>query len=166
MYKHCNLAVAALLVVMILSGCASSPSEPFSPEPTADPNNARVYVYWPGQSWREKAGSALELQVDGAPLGLLRYKTYIPLELPPGNHEFRLTGEHQSPDWEADWDGDDRYFETRLRPGDVKFVRLLIKYDQSSNKWTNPGMNYVVQFLPRAANAAMLEMADLKISRN
>lgn len=166
MYMLCKRTLLTTTMMLLLSACAGAPSEPFSPEPTSNPNNARVYVYWPGQSWREKAGSALELQVDGAPLGLLRYKTYIPLELPPGSHEFRLTGEHQSPDWEADWDGDDRHFETRLRPGDVKFVRLLIKYDQKSNKWTNAGMDYVVQFLPRAEKAAMMEMADLKISPN
>ena len=155
-----------LLAVLLLAGCSSTGSQPFIPEPAENSDNARVYVYWPGQSWREKAGSSLELQVDGAPLGLLRYKTYIPLEVPAGTHEFRLTGDHQSPDWEADWDGDDRSFKLRLQPGEIKYVRLLIKYDQSTNKWTNPGMGYVVQFLPRAERSAVIEMADLKASRN
>jgi hypothetical protein len=160
------MPILSTLLLVLMVGCSSKPTLPFAPEPATNPNNAKVYFYWPGQSWREKAGSSLELQVDGAPVGLLRYKTYVPLEIGPGFHEFRITGDHQSADWEAEWDGDDKFFETRLRPGDVKFVRLLIKYDQTSNTLTSPGMDFVVQFLPRSARAAVVEMAEMKLSPN
>jgi hypothetical protein len=166
MRQRLKLLPIVSVLLILLGGCSSKPILPFEPEPAANPDNARVYVYWPGQSWREKAGSSLELQVDGAPVGLLRYKTYIPLEVSAGFHEFRITGDHQSADWVAEWDGDDKFFETRLRPGDVKFVRLLIKFDQASNKWTSPGMQFVVQFLPRSAKSAVIEMAELEVSPN
>jgi hypothetical protein len=157
--------VALSLFVGFMNGCSAKPDEPFLPEPVSEAGNARVYVYWPPQGWREKAGSSLEVQVDGVPVGLLEYKTYIPLEVRAGVHEFRVTGEAQSADWEAEWEGEDKFFETRLKPGEIKFVRLLIKYDQQKNTWTNPGMEYVVQFLPRSAATARMELAELKATR-
>jgi hypothetical protein len=126
--------VALSLFVGFMNGCSAKPDEPFLPEPVSEAGNARVYVYWPPQGWREKAGSSLEVQVDGVPVGLLEYKTYIPLEVRAGVHEFRVTGEAQSADWEAEWEGEDKFFETRLKPGEIKFVRLLIKYDQQKNR--------------------------------
>jgi len=152
-----------LLTLLLLAGCAGQ-STPFVAQPVKNPDNARVYVYWPAQGWREKADEEAEIQVDGVPVGLLRYKTYLSLEVPAGNHEFRLTGEADSAAWKADWDGADQTFEYRLKPGGILFVRLLAKFDQSKNTLTNPGMSYVVQFLPRSANVARMEMASLKPS--
>jgi len=156
--------LVVLTAVTALAGCRSAP--PFTPPKPDRPEYARVYVYWPGQTWRERSGSALELQVDGVPIGLLRYKHYIPVEIPPGHHEFRLTGDGAGEDWRADWKWPDQVFAKPLKPGEILYARLLIKYDQQKNTWTNPGMSYVVQFLPRAPGEARLEMADLKPSRN
>lgn len=153
-----------LLMLTALAGCSSAP--PFSPPAPARTDSARVYVYWPGQAWRERSGSALELQVDGVPVGLLRYKRYIPLEIPPGRHEFRLTGNGSSEAWKTDWKWPDQVFAKPLKRGEILYARLLIKYDQQKNTWRNPGMSYVVQFLPRTPDQARLEMADLKPSRN
>jgi hypothetical protein len=33
---------------LVMAGYASKPSAPFAQDPAADPNNARIYVYWPG----------------------------------------------------------------------------------------------------------------------
>jgi hypothetical protein len=155
-----------LLLSFLISGCAGSPDVPFQPEPAASADSGRIYVYWPAQGWREKADEAGEVQLDGVPVGLLRYKTYISLEVPAGVHELRLTGDSQSPDWVADWEGDDRFFETRVKPGDITYVRLLVKFDQTKNTLTNPGMSYVVQLLPRSASSARAEMSRLKPSSN
>ena len=155
-----------LLMLLVVSGVGCSSTQPFSPGPAAEPDNARVYVYWPGQRWREKAGSSFELQVNGVPVGLLRYKRYLEVELPPGNHEFRLTGNAQSADWQADWDGHDQVFVKPVESGEVLYARLLIKYDQQNMNWKGLGMDHVVQFLPRSAGSARMEMAALQPSRH
>jgi len=160
--SHMARVLISLLLLVALAACAGDPVVPFTPAAPAHADAAQVYVYWPGQTWRERGQSSLELRVDGAPMGILRYKRYIPLEIPPGNHEFRLTGESA----EANWKGRDQAFELKLKPGEVLYARLLIKYDQQKNTWTNPGMSYVVQFLPRNPREARLEMADLKPSRD
>ena len=129
------------------------------PETLENPANARVYVYWPGQRWREKAGQYPEVQVNGVPVGLLRYKTYLALELPPGRHEFRITGFSEA----ANWDEQDLFFEMPVEPGETRYVSLFVKYDQSKNNLGDGFMQHVVQFLPRGESQARMEMRGLKL---
>ena len=156
------------LKLAVCLGCAglvtacSTTAPVFIPEAPISSQNALVYVYWPSQTWREQSGSRPELQVDGAPLGLLRYKTYIKVELRPGTHEFLITGNGQG----ADWPGEDKSFALKVDAGEVHYVRLLVKYDQSTNSWGNRGMGYVVQFLPRSERDARVEMGELSPARD
>lgn len=152
------LALGVALCGVFAAGCSSAPEGPFVPEPTHTANGVRVYVYWPGQRWREKAGKTVEVELDGVPVGVLSYKSYIPLEVRPGHHHFRVTGDSDA----ANWEGLDKSFEMRFKPGEVRYVRFLVKYNQEKNTWTNPGMSYVVQFLPRSASSAKTEMAGLE----
>lgn len=122
------------------------------------PGNALIYVYWPGQRWAEKSGQSPELRLSGVPVGLLRYKSYIELEVAAGTWELRLTGNSPA----AKWDGPDQAFTTPLRAGEVKYVRLLVKYDQSTNTLGHGALGYVVSFLPRAPEQARAEMRKLK----
>lgn len=154
-------AIGLLVVVVLLSGCQTT-VVPFTPKAAEDAGNALVYVYWPGQRWAEKSGESPEIQLDGVPVGVLRYKTYLQLEVAAGEHELRMTGASD----DADWDGKDQYFNTPLKRGEVKYVRLLIKYDQNSNNLSEGLMSHVVQFLPRSEGQARIEMGDLKEARD
>ena len=149
-----------LSALLALGACQSTP-EPFRPQPLTDSVNALVYVYWPGQRWREKSGQAPEIQLDGVPVGLLKYKTYIPLEITPGNHEFRATGDSEY----SDWKGRDEVVVIPIKADDITYVRLLVKYDQTKNTWQNPGMSHVVQLLPAPEAKALAELAELKEAR-
>jgi len=146
-----------LLFCMGLLGCQSNQT-PFVPQAIKKPGNGKIYVYWAGQRWAEKSGKSAELQIDGVPVGVLRYKKYIEMEMAAGSYELRLTGD--SPD--ADWDAPDQAFTGRLDAGEIKYVRLLIKYDQQTNSLGHGLLDYAVLFLPRAEREARLEMYGLK----
>ena len=145
------------LFLLLLAGCQSSQT-PFTPTAVKKPGNGKVYVYWPGQRWGEKSGQAPGIRVDGVPVGLLSYKRYLELELPGGTHEFSLSGEGPG----ANWDGPEQSFTAKVEPGRNLYIRLLVKYDQTSNRLGQGGMQYVIHFLPRAAPEARREMAGLR----
>ncbi len=149
--------MALVLALVGLLGCQSS-QRPYVPEAVKKPGNGKLFVYWPGQRWGEKSGRSPEIQVDGVPVGTLRYKHYLEIELAAGTYELRMTGESDA----ANWDGPDRSFPARVEAGENLFVRLLVKYDQESNRLLAGRMQYTITFLPRAQREALLEMDGLK----
>jgi len=128
--------------------------------PTAvkQPGNGKLFVYWPGQRWGEKSGRAPEIQLDGIPIGTLRYKHYLEIETAAGTYELKMTGDSE----DSNWNGPERSFPARVEAGENLFVRLLVKYDQESNRLLEGRMQYAVTFLPRAEREALLEMDGLK----
>lgn len=150
-------AVLILMFGVFLASCQSNQT-PFVPAAVKQPGNGKLYVYWPAQRYREKSGQAPEIRLNDVPVGILRYKRYIELEMPAGSYELKLTGD--SP--EAKWTGQERAFPARIEPGEVLYVRLMVKYDDSTNTLGLGRMGYVVNFLPRAAQQAQLEIYGLK----
>ena len=148
--------IVMLLWVACLVGCQTN-QKSFVAQAIKQPGNGKIFVYWPGQRWGEKSGKSPEVQLNGVPVGVLRYKSYIELEITAGNYELRITGESA---W-SDWDGPDRAFTAPLEPGEIKYVRLLVKYDQSTNSLGHGFLSYVVNFLPRAEQEARLELYGL-----
>jgi hypothetical protein len=140
-----------------LMACQSSPT-PYTPTAVKQPGNGKLFVYWPGQRWGEKSGRAPEIQLDGVPMGVLRYKSYIEIERAAGTYELKMTGESG----DSNWNGPERSFPARLEAGENLFVRLLVKYDQESNRLLEGRMQYAVTFLPRAESEALTEMDGLK----
>ena len=146
-----------LAMVVALAGCQANQT-PFVPQAIKQPGNGKIFVYWPAQTWREKSGSSPEVRLNGIPVGVLRYKSYIELETTAGTYELRMTGDSAA----ADWEGADQAFTAPLEAGEIKYVRLLVKYDQETNRLGQGFMDHVVQFLPRAEKEARLEMYGLK----
>jgi hypothetical protein len=151
-----NIAIIFGLGVALVA-CESNPT-PYTPTVISKPGNAKLFVYWPGQRWGEKSGQAPEIQLDGVPVGLLRYKRYIEIETAPGTYELTLTGDSEA----SNWNGPERAFPARLVAGENVFVRLSVKYDQETNRLGQGAMSYSVTFLPRAEADALLEMDGLK----
>jgi hypothetical protein len=154
-----NLKKVLIFVPVLLGfqGCQSRPS-PYVPTAVKQPGNGKLYVYWPGQRWGEKSGQAPEIQLDGVPIGVLRYKHFIEVETSAGTYELKLTGDSD----EARWDGPARSFPAKVEAGENLFVRLMVKYDQETNRLLEGRMKYVVSFLPRAEREARFEMDGLK----
>ena len=151
-----NMVIMAASVLLI-AACESTPSS-YTPTLISKPGNGKLFVYWPGQRWGEKSGRSPEIQLDGVPLGLLSYKRYIEIEIAPGTYELKLTGESE----DSNWNGPERSFPAKVVAGENLFVRLLVKYDQETNRLGQGALGYAVTFLPRAETEALLEMDGLK----
>jgi len=146
-----------LISCLAVAACTSSPT-PYTPTLITKPGNGKLFVYWPGQRWGEKSGSAPEIQLDGVPVGLLKYKRFIEIEMAPGTYELKMTGESEL----SNWNGPERAFPAKVVAGENLYVRLLVKYDQETNRLGQGAMGYAVTFLPRAESEALLEMDGLK----
>jgi hypothetical protein len=142
---------------LTLSACESN-SKAYTPTLITKPGNAKLFVYWPAQRWGEKSGRAPEIQLDGVPMGLLRYRRYIEIETAAGTYELKMTGDSEA----SNWNGPERAFPAKLVAGENLFVRLLVKYDQESNRLGQGAMGYSITFLPRAEADALVEMNGLK----
>lgn len=150
--------IGFILAIGLILGACQSNQTPYAATAVKQPGNGKIYVYWPKQTWREKSGQRPEIRLDDVPVGLLRYRHYIELELGAGTYDLALTGESES----AKWDGPELSFPARVRAGENLFVRLHVKYDQQSNNLLGVRMKYAIHFLPRAPEQALLEMYGLK----
>jgi hypothetical protein len=149
--------IIILISCLAVTACTSSPT-PYTPTLITKPGNGKLFVYWPGQRWGEKSGRAPEIQLDGLPVGLLKYKRFIEIEMAPGTYELKMTGESEL----SNWNGPERAFPAKVVAGENLYVRLLVKYDQETNRLGQGAMGYAVTFLPRAESEALLEMDGLK----
>lgn len=156
-YKYMKNIVFIFAIALTIGACASS-QKAYTPTAVSKPGNGKLFVYWPSQRWGEKAGRAPEIQLDGVPLGLLRYRHYIEIEMAAGTYELKLTGDSDA----SNWNGPERAFPAKVVAGENLFVRLLVKYDQETNRLGQGAMQYAVTFLPRAELEARYEMEGLK----
>ena len=156
-----SLKIIVILSLIGLTSCQTS-ATPYVPTAVKKPGNGKLYVYWPGQRWGEKSGQAPEIQIDGVPIGTLRYKHYLEIETAAGTYELKMTGESEH----SNWNGPERSFPAKVEAGGNLFVRLLVKYDQESNRMLEGRMQHAVTFLPRAEKEALLEMDGLKPIRD
>ncbi|MCZ6856048.1 MAG: DUF2846 domain-containing protein [Gammaproteobacteria bacterium] len=146
----------ALALCVFIGGCQSE-GVLFEPYIRSDTENALVYVYWPPQSWREKADEYPELRLNGVSVGVLKYRTYLVLEVPPGRHNFLLTGDSEY----ADWEDEDISLTLPLKPGETEYLRFLVKFNQTENRLGQGKMKYVIQFLPISTERALVDLAEL-----
>ncbi len=151
-----TVCLMALALCVFVGGCQSKGAL-FEPYVRSDADNALVYVYWPPQGWREKSDEYPELRLNEVPVGVLKYRTYLVMEVPPGTHDFFLTGDSQY----ADWEGEDKSLTLPLKRGETKYLRFLVKFDQTENRLGGGKMKYVVQFLPISAEQALVDLAEL-----
>ncbi len=158
MRRNSLIKITFVLVALAVSAGGLGRDKTFTPIAISEPGNGKLYVYWPGQRWGEKSRKSPEIQLDGKSLGLLKYKSYIELELPAGTYELKLTGESDA----SRWDGPERAFPAKIEPGENYYVRLQVKYDQASNRMLEGRMKYAVTFLPRDEQNAKAEMGGLK----
>lgn len=158
MHRNLLIKMVFVLVSLAVSVTGFGRDKTFTPVAIAEPGNGKLYVYWPGQRWGEKSRKSPEIQLDGKPLGLLKYKSYIELELPPGTYNLKLTGDTEA----SRWDGPEREFPAKIESGQNYYVRLQVKYDQASNRMLEGRMKYAVTFLPRDERNAVAEMGGLK----
>ena len=131
-----------LLACAWLSGCASPGY--FQPTPIATPGNAMVYLYRPAASnpgAKPLYFSYPEVMIDNTSHGFLRYDHYLAIELPPGKHQFRLTGLTK----DAKWEPEDIEHSIDLAPGQSAFLDFSVEYNTAEMGLLNPGPKYIIR---------------------
>lgn len=132
-----------LLVIFTLLAACASPGY-FEPTPIAKPGNAMVYLYRPAASnpgLKPLYMSYPEVLVDGSSYGFLKYRHYLAIELPPGKHEFRLTGltEHSK------WEPKDVNYSVDLESGETVFLDFRVEFNTADMVLFEPGPKYIIR---------------------
>ena len=119
---RCRLTLLTLLVMLAATACAQSPVGPaFEPAPPPAADRGRVYLYR-----IDERGSLASVRVtlDGLPIGRLRNREYLTLELPIGPH--RLRAGLRGFGFLA-WGWNEHRFS--LAPGETRYLELSVRLD-------------------------------------
>jgi hypothetical protein len=114
------------IALVLFAGCQGNAY--FEPTPLANPDNAMVYLYRPAATNPGKKPLRLsypQVMIDGNSAGFLKYNEYLALEIPPGKHEFVVTGLTR----EAKWEPKDRNYSLEVEPGQTYFMRFKVEFD-------------------------------------
>jgi len=147
------LVLAATLVH--LAGCQGSGH--FEPSPLANTNNAMVYLYRPAATNPGKKPLRLsypEVTIDGKSAGFLKYNEYLAFELPPGKHEFVLTGLTR----EAKWEPKDRTYTLQAEPGKTYFLRFRVEFNVENMSLGTFTGQYLIYLTPVDREEAAYEI--------
>ena len=149
--------IVALLPFFTLA-CANSSY--FEHTALADTGNAMVYIYRPGGSNPGKkplVTSYPEILIDGTSAGMLKYKKYLAVELPPGQHEFVATGLTR----DARWEPKDRSYTLTVEPGQSYFMRLRVEFNTESMTIGSFRGQYLIHLHPVDESDAVYEIREL-----
>ena len=139
-----GLLVPFLLLVSFSAACANS--DYFDPTPIAVEGNAMVYVYRPKATTPGLAKpyrmSYPEIMANGESRGFLKYNRYLPIEVPPGEYEFLVTGLTR----EARWEPRDLTYTLKTEPGKSYFLRLRVEYDTDKMSLGSFKGQYIIDF--------------------
>ena len=151
---------SALLIACALLGGCSSPGH-FEPTPIAQPGDAIVYLYRPAASnpgAKPLLLSYPEVMVDDKSYGVLKYSSYLAIELPPGKHEFRLTGLTKNSKWEPK----DVNYSIELQAGETAYLKFRVEFNTAEMGLFEFGPKYIINLNPVAESAAIYEIRDTK----
>ena len=150
-----KLTFLSLLILTCLGGCASSSY--FEPTPIANAGNAMVYVYRPAATNPAKKPLTLsypELMLDGKSAGMLKYKEYLALEVPAGQHEFLVTGLTR----DAKWEPRDLSYTLQVKAGKSYFLRYRVEFDVAKMSLGTFKGQYIINFMPINETDAVYEI--------
>jgi len=148
------------LLTLTLVGACASPGY-FAPTPASNPDNAVVYIYRPAATNPGKkplTTSYPEIMVNGESAGMLRYKEYLRLELPPGEYEFVATG--LTPN--ARWEPTDRSYGLSLESGDVRYLRFRVEFNTDKMSVGTFRGQYIINLHAMAESEAIYQIRETK----
>ena len=123
-----NNLIPALAIAATLSLAACANSDYFEASALSNSDNALVYLYRPAATNPGKkplVTSYPEITVDGKSVGMLKYKEYLTLELPPGEHDIVATGLTR----DARWEPEDRRYSLKTEAGESYFMRFRVEFN-------------------------------------
>ena len=118
-----------------------------------------VYLYRPAASnpgTKPLYFSYPEVMVDGNSQGFLHYSQYLAIELPPGQHAFRLTGLTKG----AKWEPRDVDRSINLTPGETAFLEFRVEFNTAEMGLLNMGPKYMINLTQIPESQAVYKIRD------
>lgn len=150
----------ALLIVYALLGGCSSPGH-FEPTPIVGSGATMVYLYRPAASNPGSKPLLLsypEVMIDGNSHDVLKYNSYLAIELLPGKHDFRLTGLTRS----AKWEPKDVNYSIELKPGETAYLKFRVEFNTAEMTFLELGAKYIIDLNQIPESKAVYEIRDTK----
>jgi hypothetical protein len=145
------------LVFLLLTGC-TGPGY-FEPVPPSSPENATLYLFRPeaDNPGRQPLRFAYpDLLIDEQSVGTLKFNSYRRVELAPGRHSLRVTGLTR----EANWEPRDIMQTFSIAAGEIKYLKLDVRFNLSEMTLGRPGPSYLIQVRPMRADDAVYEIRN------
>ncbi|MGY4533189.1 hypothetical protein ACVW0Y_002319 [Pseudomonas sp. TE3786] len=150
-------ALLLLGSVFLFAGCSSSPGyfEPQQP----DKDRSLVYLYRPkadNPGMQPLRLSYPDVQIDGQSVGQLKFNSHFAADLSPGKHKVRITGLSKA----ADWEPKDIEQSFSVQPGEVKYLKLDVRYNLNEMNLGQPKASYLIYLTPMRGEDAVYEIRN------
>lgn len=153
--KYLTRSLCCLAV--LLSACAGPGY--FEPIQPVGDNEAVLYIYRPradNPGLQPLRFSYPDLLINEESIGVLSFNSHRSLRLESGEYTLTATGLSKISNWEPR----DRNLTFKLEPGEIKYVKLNIRYDKKNMNLGQPGAKYLIFLTPTDAKDAVYEIRD------
>ncbi|WP_271194280.1 DUF2846 domain-containing protein [Pseudomonas turukhanskensis] len=152
-----STTLSLITLTVLLAGCSSSPGY-FEPRQVAS-NSSVIYFYRPkadNPGMQPLRTSYPDVQIDGASVGLLKFNSHFAVDVTPGKHNVRITGLSKI----ADWQPRDIEQSVTVKGGEVKYLKLDVRYNLSEMNLGQPKASYLIYLTPMRGEDAVYEIRD------
>lgn len=152
---HRKLALWSVL--LLLSGCAGPGY--FEAIPPSSAEQSVVYLYRPeadNPGRQPLRFSYPDVLIDEQSVGTLHFNSYRRIELAPGRHNLRITGLTR----QAKWEPRDIKQQFSVAPGEVKYLKLDVRFNLSEMNLGSMGPSYLIHVRPMRADDAIYEIRN------
>jgi hypothetical protein len=145
------------LALFTLAGCAGPGY--FEAVPPSSAEQAVVYLYRPEADNPGRQPLRLsypDVLIDEQSVGTLKFNSYRRIELSPGRHNLRITGLTR----EAKWEPRDIKQTFSVAPGEIKYLKLDVRFNLSEMSLGNPGDSFLIHVRPMRPDDAVYEIRN------
>lgn len=148
---------ALFAALFLLAGCAGPGY--FEAIPPSSADQAVLYLYRPQADNPGRQPLRLsypDVLVDEQSVGTLPFNSYRRIELPAGRHAIRITGLTR----QAKWEPRDIQQNFSLAPGEIKYMKLDVRFNLSEMTLGSLGPSYLIHLRPMLADDAVYEIRE------
>ncbi|MDD0843982.1 DUF2846 domain-containing protein [Pseudomonas sp. Gutcm_11s] len=146
-----------LTTLLLLGGCAGPGY--FEAIPPSSADQAVIYLYRPeadNPGRQPLRFSYPDVLIDEQSVGTLQFNSYRRIELPAGRHDIRITGLTR----QAKWEPRDIKQVVKVAPGEIKYLKLDIRFNLSEMTLGSPGPSYLIHLRPVRPDDAVYEIRN------
>ena len=154
-----KMKVSLCCFIIFLSACAGPGY--FEPIQPVDDSEAVLYIYRPradNPGLQPLRLSYPDLLINENNIGPLSFNKHRAVRLSPGEHTLKATGLTKKSRWKPK----DKELTFTIKPGEIKYIKLSVKFDTSKMNLGQHGAKYLIHLTPMAAEAAIYEIRETK----